>query len=299
MWEHLRPVLFAAGPAALVSAAAGWLLGAVLPRELAPRYRLGVALAIGFIVGNWLLPDSPQFVPTRHWHWLPYLAAGAAAIGGLTLGGGVTWPERIVAYALLALVAAWLLVPTWEELQPPRPYLIGLLAAYFAVLAALLAMLPARLQGATVAAPLTASATGVALLVTAEVSMLYGQLVAVAVAALAGCTVATLRTRSVSEHTLAPSASEGSPLPPLATSLRGLAPVYAVLVGGLAFVGAIEPTPPLWHIMLAPAAPLALWLFAAGPLGRLPGKWATAAQIAAVLVPLALALALGPLRAAE
>jgi hypothetical protein len=289
MWDLIRPVLFAAGPAALVSAAVGWLLGVVLPRQLAERYRLSVALVVGFFVGNWLLPDSTPLVPIKHWHWLPYLAAGAAAIGGLTLGGGVWWPERLVAYALLAVVTAWLLVPHWEELAPSRPYLIGLLAAYFTVLASLLAAMPARLLGATLAAPFTVSSIAVALLITMEVSMMYGQLAAMAPASLAGCLVATLLTRSVSEGPIPTrSVSEESSLLPLATALRGLIPVYAVLVGGLAFVGTIEPAPPLWPIMLAPAAPLMLWLFAASPLARLKGWPAVATQTAAVLVPLIL-----------
>jgi len=293
MWELIGPMLIAAGPAALVSAAVGWLLGFVLPRELSERYRLGAALVVGFIVGNWLLTDGAPLVPSRHWHWLPHLAAGAAVIGGLTLAGGMSWPERILGYALLTIVAAWLLVPDWEELQPPRAYLIGLLAGYFTVLASLLTALPARLQAATFAALLTAAATAVALLITAEVSMTYGLPAAIAAAALAGCFVASLLTRSASKGRISTrSVSEGNPSPALATPLRGLIPVYAVLAGGLAFVGTIEPAPPMWTIMVAPAAPLALWLFAAGPLARLRGWPAIAAQAAAVAVPLVIVLAI-------
>ena len=40
-----------------------------------------------------------------------------------------------------------------------------------------------------------------------------------------------------------------------------------------------------------PAAPLALWLFAAGPLARLKGWPAIAAQAAVVLVPLVILIA--------
>jgi hypothetical protein len=44
--------------------------------------------------------------------------------------------------------------------------------------------------------------------------------------------------------------------------------------------------------MIAPAAPLALWLFAAGPLSRLKGWPALAAQAAAVAVPLVIVVAI-------
>jgi hypothetical protein len=43
--------------------------------------------------------------------------------------------------------------------------------------------------------------------------------------------------------------------------------------------------------MLAPLAPLALWLCAYGPLARLAGLKAAAVQIAVVLLPLAILVA--------
>jgi hypothetical protein len=68
-------------------------------------------------------------------------------------------------------------------------------------------------------------------------------------------------------------------------------PVYAVLAGGSAFVGTIEPSPPLPIILVAPAAPLVLWLFAVGPLARLKGAAATVAQFTAILLPLLIIIA--------
>ena len=59
----------------------------------------------------------------------------------------------------------------------------------------------------------------------------------------------------------------------------------------MAFVGAIEPRPKIYAMFLAPAAPLALWLFAAGPRARLEGWKAIAAQTAAVVAVLGAALA--------
>ena len=148
-----------------------------------------------------------------------------------------------------------------------------LLAAYLFLLSVLLAALPDRLLESTAVGLLTVSAGATALLIAAGVSIKYGQVAALAAAALAGCFGASFYTAN------------------RAVAIRGLIPVFVVLVGGLAFVGVIEPTPPLPIILVAPAAPLMLWLFAAGPLAHLKGLPAIAAQSAAVLLPLGIAIA--------
>ena len=76
------------------------------------------------------------------------------------------------------------------------------------------------------------------------------------------------------------------------TSPRGLIPAFMVVVGGTAFVGCIEPQQPVFAILLVPAAPLALWTCVWGPLARLRGAAAIAAQSIAVLITLAVALIL-------
>ena len=63
------------------------------------------------------------------------------------------------------------------------------------------------------------------------------------------------------------------------------------LSGGSAFVGFVEPKPSMPGLRVAACAPLALWACAAGPLSRLKGLAAVSAQVVAVLVPLAVALA--------
>ena len=268
----------------LVAVAAAWFAGRLLPVQFAERYSLGIALAAGFGVGYWLLPEWAPLLPTKHWQWLPYLAA-AAVTGGLALATGVSWVERVLAYGALALVAAWLLVPLWDDLKPPRHYSIPLLAAYLLLLTSLLTALPDRLLGPLFVALLAVTAGGVALLVAVGWSVMYGQVGAIAAAALGGCWLSSLLT------TLTRGVTEESP-DRLAIAIRGLIPVFAVLVGGLAFVGTIEPSPPLIVVLFAPAALLMLWLFAFGPLGRLQVWHAVAAQTAVVLVPLAIALAI-------
>jgi hypothetical protein len=142
------------------------------------------------------------------------------------------------------------------------------LATYLFLLMTLLAALPDRLLGRTFVALFAAAGVTTALLIAIGVSLTIGAIAVAAAAAVGGVAV-------VARESYA----------------RGLVPIFSVLVGGLAFVGTIEPQKPLPIILLAPAAPLALWLFAAGPLAKLPGWISAVLQIAAVLLPLVIALA--------
>ena len=69
-----------------------------------------------------------------------------------------------------------------------------------------------------------------------------------------------------------------------------------VIVGGAAFVGHIDPQPPLLPLLIVPCAPLALWACVYGPLGRLDGIKAHVAQTVAVVFPLVVTLVLLLLR---
>ena len=257
-----------AAPAAMALAAA-WLLRVSGPVGLARRFGLPLGLAAGFFVGYLILPDDrAAIVPVRHWHWLPWV--GAAAVLGAVSPEGVTPSrfgavERWLVFAALALFAAWNLVPLWPHLTPPRLYSVPLVAAYHFLLMAGLSQLPDRLLGRLSLALLLASAIASALLITIAVSMRMGNVGAIAAAATAGSMMATV----VGSHT------------PLST--RSLIPAFALLVGGTAYVGAIEVTPrPL--VLLPPVVPLVLWLFAAGPLSRLSPRWSAAMQITLVLM---------------
>ena len=93
---------------------------------------------------------------------------------------------------------------------------------------------------------LALAAASLAVFTAAFVSVTYGQLAGIAAAGLAGCLASDLsRTRTA--------------------SFRGLVPAYAVLVAGTAFVGFIEPTPPLPGILVAACA---RWL--SGPVPPAP-----------------------------
>ena len=108
-------------------------------------------------------------------------------------------------------------------------------------------------------------------MVADRVSLTYGHVAAIAAAATVGCWVASFF--HVHE-----------------TTIRGLIPAFVVAVGGSAFVGYIEPEPPLSGILLVPVAPLALWTCTWGRLGRLRGVTAGVVQTAVVLVPVVISL---------
>jgi hypothetical protein len=76
-------------------------------------------------------------------------------------------------------------------------------------------------------------------------------------------------------------------------------PVFAVLVGGSAFVGYIEPQPPLYGLLVLPAAPLALALVAWLPWVRSGGIRALAIEATATVLVLVAGLAIAMLESRQ
>lgn len=242
----------------------------LLPPVAAQRYAAGAAAAIAFLASYALLPSWAALRPERHWHWLPHLGLAALVFGLVGPAAGLRTVERWLPHAALAIVAAWLLVPLWADLSPSRPICIALLALYLWALMTGIDALPAKLRGKSLMIYLTMAAALTALLLAAAISLRFGQLAGIAAAALAGCAVATRW--------------QAEPI-----EVRGMLPVFAVLVGGCAFIGCIERQPPLSGLLLAPAAPLILWSFVYGPLATLPDKTAVAVQAATLLTIFSLA----------
>jgi hypothetical protein len=265
-----------AAPAAL-TVVLGLILLRALPARLAERLALPVAVAAGFCAGYWLLGEWGELLPKRHREWLPWLAILAATAGRSTASSYVSW----FVWAVLAALSAWVLVPTWDTLWPSRLVAVPLLAAYLLLLMVLLATLPDRLVGRLFGFLLTAAGVTVGLQIAIGVSVKIGLVALAAAAALGGCAVAACLRRGESQSAESPRASAS----------LSLIPAFAVLIGGLAFLGAIEPQEPLPIILLAPAAPLMLWFFATGPLAKLQGWQAAMLQFMAVALPLGIALA--------
>lgn len=254
-----------------VAGGVGWILQRLIRSDASASIALTLGIAAGFFAGYLLV--TPSLAPQRHWQWLPYLGVAAATTGAAGIATRASAPLRWILFLALASGSAFLLVPTWPTLQPPRLALMALLAIYFVLLMSLLDALPDRLTGSSLPLLFALSAAAVAVLVAAEVSLTYGQLAGIAAAAIAGGYLSALLSKQ-------------------APAARGAAPVFAILAGGVAFVGAIEPEQPVFGILLAPLAPLMLWCVAFGPLAKLNGFAAAAVQTIAVLIPLLIAIAL-------
>lgn len=251
----------------------------VLPTKAA-GYPAAVAWAASYAAAFALLRPWKEFLPDRHWHWTGYLAVMAAAVGPLFAGRQSRWLPRLIVVLLASAPAAWLLVPTWATLQPPRPVWMAILATYFFVLASGLGPLEGIVPSRRLMGLMALSAAATALLVALGVSLTtFGQPAAAAAAGWCGCLLAIW----------GDGGGDGG-------ETRGVALIYTLLVGGWAFVGCVHPTVAKVGLLVAAAAPLVLWCFAKGPLARLSGQSALVVQTIAVLIVLAAAVALVVLR---
>jgi hypothetical protein len=260
---------------ALIAMALVWLLRRTLPGKTEDRGLFASAAAAGVFLGYVLLPDWAALRPERYWQWLPYVGVAAAAVSALAASSRTLLAVRWLLLSAAALVAAWKLVPDWEGLVPPRALSIVLLAAGMVLLSAALEALPDRLCGPPLIAILALVASGAMVAVAVAVSVKFGQLAGLIASALAGCGLSCLRRPNVSPD-----------------AVRGLIPPAVLLLAGVAYVGCIEPNPPVVALLFIPAVPLALWAFAAGPLSRLQGNAAMAAQIGTVAILVAIAVAI-------
>lgn len=235
---------------AAISVAVFALLRRCLAAETAERYAAPLAVAVGYCVGYAITFRAEGLVPKRHWHWTPYLALLAVVMGAISQSGGLKRFERWLLTLFAAFVAAWFLVPTWGTLKPGRTVWIPVLAGYFFLLATALEPVARRLSARLILALLTFTAAAVAALIAAFVSLTYAQAAGTVAAALGGALAATWLTSKT--------------LPP-----RGLGFAYAVLVGGWAFVGCVEPQEPIVWLLIVPASAVVLGYFA-GWLRRSP-----------------------------
>jgi hypothetical protein len=124
------------------------------------------------------------------------------------------------------------------------------------------------MSGATLCAAFAFAAAGVAALIAACVSLTYASMAGIAAAALMGCCAAAIF---------------GS------DPVRGLSLPFAVVVGGWAYTGCIDPQQPLIGILIAVAAPLGLWWRSVAP--AMPQRRVMALLIDGAAVVLIVALA--------
>lgn len=243
----------------------------VWPRMAANRYEWGLAFASGVVVGWMVLPTTRVLIPMQSWDRIPFLGLLAAALAGMVRAEGVLRGERWAAKYCVAVLAAWLLVPDWPELTPVWPIQFAVLAVAILTLTVLLTALPPARFGVAFPLWLAAAAAVTCACAIVQTGATIGPAAVTPVGALAGCTIAA--------------ALSAGPV-----DWRGIALPYAVVVGGYAYSAAIFPISPQWPVIAAPAAPIALWLCARGPLARFVGPSSVLIQGACVAVPLVLIL---------
>ena len=251
--------------AAAVSIAISSIVLGSFSSEAASRYTGALGYAAGFLAAFAYL-ESRALAPTVHWHWLPWLALAAGMIGPISIAGGVRPLERFVLITLFSLAAAWLLVPTRPALLPLRTSHIFVFAGSLAVLWQLLDGLSRKESGIPLCIALAATLTSGAALVAYEFSIRIGFLGAAGAAALAGGGLSAAWKRD-------------------ATIIRGTVGAPSVVLCGILLTAKLDDGLTIPLIALILLAPLTLWLFEAGPLGRLKGYRAALAKAFAVGLP--------------
>jgi len=259
---------------AAVALALALLLHRGVKAAATDRYILATAGGVGFFFGYALMllvPGFGQLMPASRWQWLPYIGLMSAVVGSLRPRGKLLWGLWCVLFAAAALLSCEKLAPRGEMLGLPRLASLAILAALMLSLTLLLEILPARLCGATLPAVLALVAAALMVtLLAAAVSARLAQLAGILFGVFAGCWLAALWCRLLPE------------------AICGLIPPFVLLISGLAYVGCVDQDPPVLILLLLPAAPLAVWAAAAGPLAKLTGRAAIICQLALVAIPLAI-----------
>jgi hypothetical protein len=233
------------GPPALAAGLVAAVIAGIGPRLLPARLdtlALPLSLALGFFAGYLCLSrTTTPLWPEQSWHWLPYVALAATAVGAPIAKSQTA--IRIFAACALALLVGWLLTPSWPSFGLTWPTSIAWLSLYAAGSTIPLVILPERLLGRLLLAMLSISAAVLAVAIAAMVSIRLAQLAGIAAAGLAGCYVGTLRSGI-----------------PDSSTIRGLLPVFTTLICGTAFSSSVEPDPPLAWLLIVPQLPLFIWL---------------------------------------
>lgn len=260
---------------ALATALLAWAATRFPARPTLQRALGALALPVGFLAGYLLLPWAP-IRPTQPWHWLPWVAVVSAAAGVLGALAGPRWGLRLVAIALAAAVSAWCLVPDWTEWLDRQPVAIGALAVLLTALATTIRPLAVRPStgGRRLVVLLAVATIAGALVLGLSQNLKFAQLAGLIAASLGGWVLVAWR---------------GNPVP-----LADAIPAWAVLVGGLMFLGWAYSfsSVPLASYLLVPCAPLGLWVVEAGWPWELRGARRIIGQVLCVVLPLLVALGL-------
>lgn len=243
-------------------------------KDAARRFAPSIAYVSGLLLGYFLLKLGP-YSPEAHWHWLPYAMLLALVIGPVSLAAGVTSFERVLLYALVAVIAGRLLVPDWEDLKPsPLAHLV-FFAIYSTLLASVLESQRRHFSGSLIATVHLIAMAFAAGVLALSGSLRFAQIAGAGAGASAGLALAC---RFV----------------PKDDSLQGVSLVYVLLLNGILLAGRVNSfsNVPLASYLLIPLAPLSLCLMAQGRLAQWDGAKRTLAGLGLPLIICIFALAI-------
>lgn len=259
---------------AVVAALTLLLIKRCLPDDVGSRYAPSTAFVTSILVGYHFLGIAP-WTPTAHWHWLPYALVLVCVLGPVANATGVRIGERLLVYALLALVVAWHLAPTWANVAPAKSTQILVWAAAATVAALAFESLAKKSAGPFLPTVLAIICICASAVVVLSESLRLGQLTGIGAGAMTGIAIAAALGRQTGSLT--------------AISL----PLFVFLAGTMwiGHVNSFSKVPSASYLLVA-LSPLAYWICQAGPLSRMTGWRRTAVHAALSIAPAIIALAL-------
>jgi hypothetical protein len=270
----LKDLLYGGLVPAVVAFVVWFLARLILKENAAARYAPSLALVTGFATGYFLVGLGPWMVKS-HYTWLPYVVAATVIVAPLAHASGVSWFERLLLYAVFAVVAAWLLVPDRKEMDPTRLQLLLTWGPGLVLTAFLLDGVIERFRGPLLPGLLTFTAICTAAVLGLSGNLRFAQMIGAGAAALGAITVATLWAKEV--------------------SLKGISLPFATLIWGGMLIARMNTSSavPLASYVIVPVAPLLMWAAVRGPLSRgagfVAGLKKTALPVIACVVAVAMA----------
>ncbi|MCH2213102.1 MAG: hypothetical protein MK110_17490 [Fuerstiella sp.] len=143
-----------------------------------------VAPGIAFFAG-WAMQEWTTLQPVRYIDWCPYVAL---ALGSIVLAIAAGLPQKMMWPLVVAtcIAAAWLLVPNFPRLKPPRPQAIGLVAVTSILFVAATRPIAGRFSPRFLTACLMATGTAASVVLAQSFSLKFAQLMGILTAGLAG-----------------------------------------------------------------------------------------------------------------
>lgn len=237
------------------------ILRRLLSDDVGERWTPALSLLAGLMTGYGLLSLGP-LAPDAHWHWLPFVLAGATITGPVTALSELKSFERLLLVALISTVAAWFLVPEWDDLDPSRTTWLCGFVIFSVLLTSLLHPLERRRTGPLLPIVLWATLTAAAVVLALSGSLRFAQIALAGAASLFAIAIVALWRRDQS-------------------STVGLSLPFCLLTIGILLIGRVNTFSdvPWASWLLVPMAPASLWLTSIGPVSRWTGLRRTAAEL--------------------